>query len=215
MARDYAKIKTKPSKRRKASSSRRKSNAYSQENRLWIVVLLLVGCFMGGLIYLKHVGKQFVHVPAPLVCPSKPALHATAASPVSNSNPPPPQFDFYTMLPKEQVATPAANKQNAHLPQSNARAEIAVLEKEQLTAESGSAEPNYIVQLGVFKEFASADALKAQLGLLGIEVSIEKVKKNNITLYQVQKGPYVTRQEACSIQKSLQASHIKSDIVKK
>jgi len=74
-----------------------------------------------------------------------------------------------------------------------------------------TATANYIVQLGVFKNHATADQFKAQLVMQGYEAKIKTTKKN---LYRVWLGPYPTLAAAKDQQHALEENHIKSRISK-
>lgn len=92
------------------------------------------------------------------------------------SNVPAPTFDFYKILPDREINISewVADEQ----PQEEALQEM---------PEDGV----YILQVGSFREFESADRLKAELALLGIDPQIQRVVINGQDVrYRVRVGPY-------------------------
>ncbi len=56
--------------------------------------------------------------------------------------------------------------------------------------------------------------MRAQLALQGIEANIKEIQKGGATAYRVWLGPYTTLKSAQKQQRRLQASQIKSALVK-
>lgn len=93
--------------------------------------------------------------------------------------PPPPKFEFYTILPEMEVAVP-------DLPPP----------PEDPTAPSESADiGQYALQVGSFKNASDADRLKATLILEGVPTTVNTVQVDTQTWYRVRVGPFETRQE--------------------
>lgn len=69
---------------------------------------------------------------------------------------------------------------------------------------------NYRIQIGAFQDKASADRLRARMILRDYPVQIV----NNGSLYLVQVGPYIKREEAEAIQKRIQREGIKDVVMK-
>lgn len=94
MARDYAK-----SKRQKGGQRRSGAGA-------WIISGVLIGVFIAGLVYLKVQSNISVLAEqAVSEVPNKAKQQPAKGSP-STTKAPQPHFDFYTMLPKVNAATP-------------------------------------------------------------------------------------------------------------
>lgn len=165
MPRDYAK---------RRPQKKRKKHSYSKSLliSLVIVVLLIV-----GLINFKQHNARHIH-------------HAkTIVAPVTANNHPMPQFDFYTILPKEQV-------------------NVAKL------SESTQSNTQYALQVSSVQNPADADHLRAELSLLGFDVYIEKFKMGDKIWNRVNIGPYFSATAAQTDQKRLVDNNIKS-ILKK
>lgn len=227
MARDYAKT-TRNRSRRPAPKS--------GGGKLWLLAILLICLFVLGLAYLKQQAAHLIRLQTvkETVKTSTAARHpvASTTSPTSTQT----HFDFYTLLPKTQVPAPreeaTPNKPVTPPPSASA---LNTAENQQLNESSVNAantatiiqsqskvsvttppptSNNYALQLGVFKDFASADELKAQVVLQGFEVTITPIKKTAGTLYRVWTGPYQSRVLAQQQQKNLQENQIKSEIIK-
>jgi cell division protein FtsN len=123
----------------------------------------------------------------------------------------PPQerkFDFYSMLPQEEVLVPAEGParppalptpgaEATPAPKRPASASTAAVAPK--PAEKPAATPaqkpagsggNYLLQVGSFRSTADAERLKAQLALKGIQTSIQTTNINGQTYYRVRTGAY-------------------------
>lgn len=74
--------------------------------------------------------------------------------------------------------------------------------------------PEYELEIATVKEFADADRTKAELSLLGFDVNIASLKKDNEQLYKVSIGPYDNKDNALADQNRLQQDNIKSVLKK-
>lgn len=115
---------------------------------------------------------------------------AAPPTPVAKtSEAPRPRFDFYTILPEMEVVIPeepaggvATPRPVAPPPASPVAPSVPV---------SG-----YILQAGSCRSASDADALKAQLALLGYEASVQTVTINQDTYHRVRLGPFASRERA-------------------
>ena len=163
MAKDYVK---------RQARNQRKSKKLPW--KLGLLTLLLLGLFITGLTLLNHKKTP---------TPSKPAAAPQTTPPPTQ---PQPQFDFYTILPKEQIDI----------------TKLSALPK---------ATTKYFLQVAVLSNDTNADHLKSELALLGFDVYINKIKTdNNKLLNQVNIGPYFSHQAALNDQQRLTANHIDS-----
>ena len=172
MAKDYAKRQTrKPAKKRKSSKSKKSKFNW----KLCLLTLILLGLFVFVLTLLNQQKVKIAKVTKKISLPVK--------KPAETS--PQPQFDFYTILPKEQVhVTDLATTKNS---------------KDQ-----------YFLQIAAMANDADADHLKAELSLLGFDVYTKKIKKNNTVLTEINIGPYFSEQAAKADQKRLADNKIDS-----
>ena len=99
------------------------------------------------------------------------------------------KFDFYTLLPELEVVVPD-DQSNTAKPRKE-------------TTVASDAKGAYVLQVGSFKGYKEADALKASLALLGIEANIQKVSVNSSTWHRVRVGPSSNKTRLTQIQKEL------------
>lgn len=131
---------------------------------------------------------------------------------------------------KEPVVNSAAESKKSSTPApasppTSTIDEVAAIAKQQIEQESqhsatteshdkiSPSSTSYIVQLGLLKYFADADALKAQLVLQGMEVKINSLKKDGHTWYQVWVGPFKTVAAAKKQQQNFADNHVTSKVV--
>jgi cell division protein FtsN len=92
-----------------------------------------------------------------------------------------PVFEFYDRLLNDEVV-------------------VNVNEEEQQAAENNVI---YILQAASFQQFKEADALKAQLILLGLDVNIQEFKNKGQTWYRVLVGPFDSRSKMAKAKSTL------------
>jgi cell division protein FtsN len=72
----------------------------------------------------------------------------------------------------------------------------------------------FMLQIAAVKDFNEADALKAELTLLGFPVKIEAVTINDQPSYRILSGPFPDHASAAVAQQELQSMHFDSQIMK-
>jgi cell division protein FtsN len=83
-------------------------------------------------------------------------------------------YDFYDMLPSQEVVVPEAGKEAPVEPLPN----------------SPIARPgNYVLQLGAYRELAEAERLQTKLSRLGISASLQRIAIDNDVFHRVRIGP--------------------------
>ncbi len=76
-------------------------------------------------------------------------------------------------------------------------------------------EPKFFVQAGSFKDYATADKMKANLALLGVVANIESVKiPKSGTWHRVRVGPFKNKQQISKVRRILKRNHIDSITVR-
>jgi cell division protein FtsN len=90
---------------------------------------------------------------------------------------PEPQFDFYQILPNKEV---------------NISEWESVEEEEVIAKNNDKRQPTmFVLQVGSFKEYQSADEIKAKLALMGVTADIQRVVINGQDVrHRVRVGPY-------------------------
>jgi cell division protein FtsN len=207
MPRDYKHRATRRRKRRPASPW------------LGMAAGLLIGLFAAAIGYLKLIAPPAPQIAAPAFMPettepaAKPAPPKQAKQEEKAPAPSPakPRFDFYTILPEMEVVIPEEDL-NAKTPPSafkpvekpptavpesepdvNPAAKTATKPQSQPTVKpAASSGGNYFLQSSSFNTMDQAEHLKAQLALLGLEASVQKltINKQN-TIHRVRVGPFL------------------------
>ena len=138
------------------------------------------------------------------------ALPAPAVT--SDARPKPTQYDFYKMLPGDEVqmsdaeiaatereeaarkvATPSP-KESA-VPATPTQQAPASATPQQATATApanGAADAPYLLQAGAFGASGDAEATKAKVALLGLSARVESAQISGKTVYRVRMGPYAS-----------------------
>ncbi|MDP3814607.1 SPOR domain-containing protein [Pseudomonas sp.] len=185
----------------------------------WLVCGLVIGGFMVFLFSLEPGRDEIKRAKAEQTRGTQSAK-AAAATPASD--PAKPKYDFYTLLPESEVILPPqAIEQPATVPEQKpvtpeeaakidaARAEAAL---------SGQVPPppplvakapvtsQFFLQAGSFRRKDDAEALRAQIILLGQSVQVESGSVREETWHRVLVGPFATREQLGQAQKSLAAS---------
>jgi cell division protein FtsN len=146
--------------------------------------------------------------------------------PGADATPKPTQYDFYTLLPGEEVAMSDAElaataREEAARRVSAASAPAAQPDTPaQAAAPTTTTTPNttppaspaatiagndtpYILQAGAFGASGDAEAVKAKIALLGLSARVESAQINNKTVYRVRMGPYGTASELSEAKRKL------------
>lgn len=195
MARDYKKTSGTLKAARKRASARKPVPGW-----MWLAAGLAIGLFVAFLIWLDkrpssdHVPEPAVSAePAPAVKPQQNPVTKEKNTAGASTAPTPskPRFDFYTILPEMEVIIP-----DKELKKRAAN-----------DAQAGKAE-SYFLQAGSFKNLADADALKANLALLGIEAKIQSVSVENDTWHRVRMGPYSDMDQINKVRAQLRQNNI-------
>lgn len=170
-------------------------------------------------------------LPAPASSPGDdeaPLPAAAAPAPAATSDP---EYDFYTMLPGQEVpmtdAELAANaraerEREQRLAEQRARdaaqlappatapaATRAAAGPEQPAPVAAAAPPadtsaRYLLQAGSFSASGDAEALKARIALLGLGARVESAQVDGRTVYRVRMGPYGTASELADAKRRLE-----------
>ena len=143
---------------------------------------LSIGLFVAFIVFLNsNLNSRITETPEITVSDKNANRKVVQQEPEIDENIVEPQFDFYTILPKMEVSV-----------------------SEWVADEDSDSEPDpvpadegvYILQVGSFKDYSSADEVKANLALMGISADIQRVVINGRDIrHRVRIGPYKDRQE--------------------
>ncbi|WP_455207293.1 SPOR domain-containing protein [Kaarinaea lacus] len=170
---------------------------------IWLFAAVAISSFVGLIYYLdqyertkaiaQHVDAGDAKVTVPKATPVQPTEETKS------------RFDFYKLLPK--LSVDVAKPESAQAPASAP----ATTDQPPET----SAPFSYILQAGSFKDFHEADRLKANLALMGIQASIEKVTLNQSEVWhRVRIGPLATEREMNKIRNRLRTENIEPIMLK-
>jgi cell division protein FtsN len=141
-----------------------------------------------------------------------------APAPVTAPKPKEPTYDFYTMLPGDEVALSdaelaasaeaeaarAAQAADAGAtPAGGDDARGAADEAERPAAPAPADEARYILQAGAFAASGDAEAVKARIALLGLAARVESAQIDGRTVYRVRMGPYGSASELAEAKRKL------------
>jgi cell division protein FtsN len=146
---------------------------------------------------------------------------AAGKPPAASEKPKGTQYDFYTLLPADEVAMSdaelaatareeAARKVPAPAaqPETPARAAVPASTTNPAPASTtattvaGNDTP-YILQAGAFGASGDAEAVKAKIALLGLSARVESARINDKTVYRVRMGPYGSASELAEAKRKL------------
>ncbi|PTS82014.1 cell division protein [Pseudomonas sp. HMWF032] len=184
----------------------------------WLVSGLVIGGFMVFLFSLEP-GRDEIKRDKPEQAKQQ---AKPTAQPADDKEPAKPKYDFYTLLPESEVILPPqAIEQPAAVPEPKpvspeeaakidaARAEAALngeVPPPPPVVAKGPVSSQFFLQAGSFRRKEDADALRAQIILLGQNVQVESGKVREETWHRVLVGPFATREQLGQAQKSLAGS---------
>jgi cell division protein FtsN len=153
---------------------------------------VIVGLAVAAVLYLQgadRMGQDFDWLTQE---PSVPVAAPAPAAPES-SVPERARFQFYELLPRDEVqipppATPAATPQRPPAP--------AVDTAPARTEPATSPSTRVLLQTGSFREHAQADEMKARLAMMGLQADIRQVQVGGQTFHRVYLGPFENEAQA-------------------
>jgi len=157
--------------------------------------------------------------------PARPAPAATVR-PGAEPAPAGPEYDFYTVLPAQEVAlTDAELAASAREEAERQRRTLAAQRQRERDAAEPAQPPTpastpadgtasaarapaadgarYLLQAGSFSAPGDAEALKARIALLGLSARVEQGTADGKTVYRVRMGPYATATELAEAKQKL------------
>src|SRR5690606_30974847 len=149
--------------------------------------------------------------PPPVVRPADTGTVRPGAEPA----PAGPEYDFYTVLPEQEVAMTDAELAASAREEAERQRRTLAAQRQRERDAAALAEPaapaaaapataaaapaadgaRYLLQAGSFSAHGDAEALKARIALLGLSARVEEGTANGKTVYRVRMGPYATATE--------------------
>ncbi len=156
---------------------------------MWLLGGLFIGFFVAFLWYLNQTssGKQKDLITSAVKRTLEDARGVHQTKPETPPGPTDrpaeekkrPRFDFYTILPEQEVAIPEQDLRPGSKPATTGS-----------TPSTTTTPGNYMLQAGSFRKEDEADKLRAKLALVGVVASIQPVSINSgDTWYRVRIGP--------------------------
>ncbi len=178
-----------------------------QEPRGTCAFWFLLGSLLGGF----GVGVAWMLTEQPLT--GQPADQLTAAGPAVPESAQKPQFDFYSLLPEEEVTVPAEREAEpvALPPPPGQQPATPPPPKQTAMATPPAPTPStgagtYVLQVGSFRKNSDAERLKAQLAMLGIQTNIQTATiDSGQTYHRVRTGSY-TKADANALRSRLKSN---------
>lgn len=197
MARDYKNSRSSDTPRRRGPAKGKA--APRTPGWVWLLTGLGVGLLVALSVYLynrnheatleKTAAKMESNKNREQANPKKP----TAVEPLKGEEP---RFDFYTLLPNQEVVIP----------------ENEILEEQQKLEAKNTV--IYTLQAGAFRSSSDADTLKARLAMLGIESGIVSVTNEEGTKYKVRIGPLASSRDMNRIRNRLNSNNISTIVLR-
>jgi len=79
---------------------------------------------------------------------------------------------------------------------------------------SETGKERYLLQVGSFTQPEEADRLRAQLLLLGLQASVQKIPRDGQTWHRVQVGPFSSQEQLNTARRSMSQQQIESIVLK-
>jgi len=177
----------------------------------WLLAGLLIGLFIGFLIYLDKAVPVPEKKTEPHQTEAKPQVsqeqaHSNAIEKPENEMP---RFSFYQELPRRVVEVPVLE------PEASPKAIKTEIATPQTTKKPQPTQPTYILQVGSFRNHREADRLKARLAFMGLQAKMQPVTVNNNQKWiRVRVGPFPSFKQAEKIQARLKRNKIAAILLK-
>lgn len=190
-----ARAASKRSTRKGASRNKGSTSRKGPPGWLWLLLGLLLAGFVAFLWHLRDLSQEGPRKPAAATSTPAAADAAPAAAGAKAADEEP-RFEFYTLLPNQEVM-PGSKPAPA-----------------QPEAKAGAAGPSFLLQAGSFKSEAEADKRRAAILMLGMPVKVVKVAKDGAPWFRVVVGPFQGKAAADSARASLKGNGVDSLLIK-
>jgi cell division protein FtsN len=217
---------------RRNKSQARRNDRNGLPGWAWLVLGLLlgIGLILAAPRLLQSEGGDGFFRPRPNPDAQPPEADAAEDEPIVPDSAPiqatapkakEPSYDFYTMLPGDEVALSDAELAASAEAEARRAAQAAddagdappagdagdAARQEAGEAERPAAaqaeEARYLLQAGAFAASGDAEAVKARIALLGLGARVESAQIDGKTVYRVRMGPYGTASELAEAKRKL------------
>lgn len=165
-----------------------------------LTIGLIIGLFVAFLVYLDDMDQPpNAAVQSP---DSDSEAEPQASSDSGEGKDESPRFEFYSILPELEVVVPDFGRGSGTKAKGG---DTDAAEPAPADAEEGG---RYYLQAGSFREAKQADRMKAEIALIGLDVSIQNVQINGDSWHRVRVGPYTSTTDLQAAQRRLRANDI-------
>lgn len=223
---------------RRGRSQARRNQGPGIPGWAWLIagLLLGIGVIMIAPSLLKSDGEDGFFRPQPN--PDAQPATASEGIGIADSSPEPvaeettqPEYDFYTLLPGEEVAltdaqlaataraeAEAATERETDVEADDATSATAAADTTatptRASSEGDADDVRYILQAGSFSTASDAETVKARIALLGLVARVEPAQIKDKTMYRVRMGPYGSASALSEAKRKLAASGLPALAIK-
>ncbi len=149
---------------------------------------MIVGLGVAAVLYLQGADRMGQELDWLTQEPATPVTAPLPAAPES-ADPEPSRFQFYELLPRDEVRVPQppAPPPAAVAPRPPASAAETPAARTEPTTQPTT---RILLQAGSFREHSQADEMKARLALMGLQADIRQVQVGGQTFHRVYLGPF-------------------------
>jgi cell division protein FtsN len=176
---------------------------------VWLAIGFILGAVSTGFVCLKYaprsVQDNWIGDRPPVVKERAPAKPSSPPARVAR-----PRFDFYNLLPDQEVLIP-----DEEVERQVKKAPPPPVQPEEKKTAPAVTKPKvvgrrYMVQVSSFRSRREAESLKAKLALLGLRANVNSARIKGSTWYRVQLGPYANAASMQDVRRQLASSGYKS-----
>ncbi len=153
---------------------------------------MIVGLAVAAVLYLQGADRMGQDLDWLTQEPSAPVTAPAPAAPGSAA-PERSRFQFYELLPRDEVRVPQPTPPAAAIPRPPAPAAEAPAARTEPAARPAT---RVLLQTGSFREHSQADEMKARLAMMGLQADIRQVQVGGQTFHRVYLGPFETEAQA-------------------
>lgn len=181
-----------PRRKTRRKTHRRQSDV--MQGWVWGVFGLGIGLSVAALIFLNNREPR----PAAPATESQPLEPAPSTAPRQADEPAATRFTFYDMLPNFEVVIPEEDKT------------VVPATPRQTIVDPGV----YVLQAGSFSTYGDADRRRAQLAMLGVATSIQKVSIDDKVYHRVRIGPIDSLDQLNQLRQQLRGAKIDAMVIR-
>jgi cell division protein FtsN len=162
---------------------------------------LLIGLVIATAVYIydRRPGANLAINGAPMSSEKEGGASNTPTPDSAQSGDSGTEFDFYDMLPKQEVEV----ARDAAKPASTSSAAGAI-----------DTPGSYVLQVGSYRNFADADRVRAKLAIQGVESNIQKISIDNDVWHRVRIGPLNNLNKLEETRRKLREAQIDALVIK-